>query len=813
MFERIGRMAATYPKTICLTWVLLGAALALVAPSWDTRTHDDDVRFVPERFTSVRAHLILEKAFPQDVFASRAVFVLERPDASLTDGDFLLADRIAGDLDQLRQDAPDLKLGKVEYYKEGMCGLRLTSADRRCTLISIALDTPYLALATMNGMDRIEETVRRRFDQEKETGLSLFATGSAGIGRDLTKVAGTSLDDTTVATVILVIVVLLLVYRAPLLAMIPLATIALSVWVALNLLALMTNLPGVYLVNISKIFAIVILYGAGTDYCLFLISRYREELEAGHKVPQALARSVGGVGEALAASALTVMVGLGLMATAEFAKVRYAGPAIALSLGVALLASLTLTPALLRLLGKVVFWPQRGPVPSGKLTALGRRWPSMKLGFWDWVSHKVARRPGWVWAIATAILLPLVLIGVRVKANYRATGELSPETSSLQGLAALQRHFTAGEIGPVTVLLVSDQDWTGPHGQLEIQQLSATFAHLPNVAEVRSLVQPMGVGLPDLEPALEEDTTWQGRVYAVAQPFLGDVFDFVREKARPQYVGTMPGETPGSVRHVTRIDVILKTDPFEPDSAKTLHLIEHCLKEESGRPRFLEAAMQGECFGITANMRDLAEVTDSDRQRVNTLVVGAIFLILLFLTRRIGLACYLLVTVLASYYAALGATVLAGILWTGAPLPSLDWRVHFFLFTILVAVGEDYNILLITRALEERKRFGGVEGMRRALSKTGGAITSCGLIMAGTFATLMLAGLNTMLQIGFALAFGVLIDTFLVRPFLVPAFCMLFWKDKGSEPVPVKEESNPNQTLKMQAAEIAQIVKDLKRAA
>ena len=111
------------------------------------------------------------------------------------------------------------------------------------------------------------------------------------------------------------------------------------------------------------------------------------------------------------------------------------------------------------------------------------------------------------------------------------------------------------------------------------------------------------------------------------------------------------------------------------------------------------------------------------------------------------------------------------------PIGEIDWRVPFFLFTILVAVGEDYNILLITRALEERKVFGGVEGTRRALACTGGTITSCGLIMAGTFATLMLTGLNTLVQVGFALAFGVLLDTFLVRPVLVPAFTVLLWRN------------------------------------
>ena len=145
--------------------------------------------------------------------------------------------------------------------------------------------------------------------------------------------------------------------------------------------------------------------------------------------------------------------------------------------------------------------------------------------------------------------------------------------------------------------------------------------------------------------------------------------------------------------------------------------------------------------------------------------------------RNPALAAYLLVTVLLSYFATLGATTILAHAWHGRPIGEIDWRVPFFLFTILIAVGEDYNILLITRALEERKKHGGVEGTRRALACTGGTITSCGLIMAGTFATLMLTGLNTLVHIGFALAFGVLLDTFLVRPVLVPAFTVLLWRN------------------------------------
>lgn len=777
MFGQLGRFTATYPKSICAFWILVGLCLTAVAPHWDSRTQDDDIRFIPERFTSVRAYHLLEKGFPQDVFASNVVFAVERNDTALTESDFQLVDLIVQDLERLRQDAPELKLGKVQSYQDGFLGCRLTSGDRQCTLIPVSLGTPYMALATQATVDRTAAVVARRLERSGRAGLRIYTTGAAGVGHDLLKVCGDSLEDTTLATVILVIVVLLCVYRAPLLALVPLVTIAISVWVSLKLLALMTLLPGVHLVNISKIFAIVILYGAGTDYCLFLISRYREELHAGFPISQALPRSLASVGEALAASAGTVMVGLGLMAMAEFAKVRYSGPAIALSLGVALAAALTLTPALLRLLGTAVFWPGAAPAPAHQAYP-PRLFTNVSAGLWDWVSHRVAARPVLVWSVAVIVLLPLVVIGMRVQTSYRATSELSPETESLQGLAAIQRHFTAGEIGPVTVLMASETDWSSHEGILQINHLSRGFSKLANVAEVRSLTQPLGMALVDLTPIPGTEDSWVTRFLTLVQPYVQTLRDDMHATAREHYVARIreDDESGTKLRYLTRLDIILKSDPFEPESVATLKSLQIWLKEFLPRTS-LVGDVQAECYGITVNGQDLAEVTEGDRHRVNALVLVAIFAILLLLVRNLGLAFYLLVTVLASYFAALGATVLAGILWTGQPLTSVDWRVPFFLFTILVAVGEDYNILLVCRALQERKRFGAVEGMRRALAKTGGAITSCGLIMAGTFATLMLAGLGTLMQIGFALAFGVLVDTFLVRPFLVPAFAMIYWRD------------------------------------
>jgi RND superfamily putative drug exporter len=771
MFYRLGKFAASQGWIVCGAWIALGLVLSLVAPAWDGQTQDDDVRFVPERFTSVRAYHLLKEAFPQDVFASRVVFAVEREDGELTSSDFLLVETIVKDLEQLRTDAPKLEIGKVESFQNGLIGWRMLSHDQQCTLIQVSLKTPYLANATREAVERIDEVVKKRLDATELDGLQVHTTGSAGIGRDLTKAAGDSLDHTTWATIILVIVVLLAVYRAPLLALVPLMTIAVSVWVSLKVLALMTLLPGVHLVSISKIFAIVILYGAGTDYCLFLISRYREELENGFQLKDALARSVSGVGEALAASAGTVMVGLGLMALAEFAKVRYAGPAIALSLGVALLASLTLTPALLGLLGRVVFWPGTAPAKPFRARLADLDKPQT-IGLWDKISRFVVKRPVLTWCAAALFLAPFVLLGLRVQPNYRATGELNANCPSLKGLNAIQRHFCEGEIGPVSILVTSNQDWTSPLGQRELERLSQGFSQLDGVAEVRSLARPLGFPWIEVHPQ-PGGGGFLHQLLTLLQPVLESWHDESVKEAREHYVAKI--EADGKTKYVAKIDVILKTDPFDAASAETLKMLQTWIRVDLPNYNLLGEPLTAECYGITAICQDLAEVTESDRYRVNSLVLVAILAILLILVRRVWLAAYLLVTVLASYYAALGATTLVGVFWAGEVLTSVDWRVPFFLFTILVAVGEDYNILLMSRAIEERKKHGPIEGMRRALAKTGGAITSCGLIMAGTFATLMLAGLNTLMQIGFALAFGVLVDTFIVRPLLVPACAMLLW--------------------------------------
>ncbi len=753
MFHFMGRIAAEHPWRILGIWLLLAIGLKIPAPDWQKNATDDDVSFLPAAYPSARGQRLMAEAFPKDVSASRAIVTFERADdAELQSSDLQIVDGAIAKLRKLQTDEPNPSISQIGSYREGPVGSRLIAEDKRCVLVPISLATPYLAIQTRDALNEVETLLQATVPANLQWTIS----GAAGVGRDLANAGGKSLDRTTWATVGLVVFVLLAVYRSPLLALVPLVTIGFAVWVSLQLLALLTLIPGVRLVSISQVFAIVILFGAGTDYCLFLISRYREELECGVLPNAGLPRAVRAVTGAIVGSAGTVICGLGMMGFAEFGKIRCAGPVIAIGLVVGLFAALTITPALLAIGKHTVFWPRRVKLqPAAKL----------EKTFWHRASRFVVEKPALVFCSALGVLLPLALLGTQIRPSFKPTGDLSASAQSVRGLDIIQKHYTAGETGPITVLLSSRENWATKEGRELLFRLSVGFANLPNVAEIRSLTQPLG--------KTDNGSTHADTIAGRLQERLDAI---ARQLAEEHYVAKVDGE------FITRLDVVLKDDPFEPTSIKTLDQIELWLKELLPAQSVEFPTGRSECFGVTVNARDMGNIIFRDRVVVNSLVVVGVFLILLVLVKRVWLASYLLVTVLLSYFATLGATAIFGMWLTGKPFGVIEWRVPFFLFTILVAIGEDYNILLVTRILEERKRHGLKEGVRRGLALTGGTITACGVIMAGTFGTLMLADLSTLKQVGFALAFGVMLDTLVVRPFLVPAFMLLVWK----EPDPIQ---------------------------
>ena len=187
--------------------------------------------------------------------------------------------------------------------------------------------------------------------------------------------------------------------------------------------------------------------------------------------------------------------------------------------------------------------------------------------------------------------------------------------------------------------------------------------------------------------------------------------------------------------------------------------------------------------GTTSLINDLRRVTSLDQNKMYVLVTLGVYAILVALIRKPGVCLYLIATVILGYLASLGITELVFKALHRGPEPwvGLDWKVGFFLFVILVAIGEDYNIFLMARVIEEERKHGPVEGTRRAVAHTGGIISSCGLIMAGTFGSMLTGSLSTLKELGFALGLGVLLDTFIVRPILVPAFVVLLHRGRPAE--------------------------------
>lgn len=806
MFEAIAQVVTRRwaGALVLLAWAGIAGALLRFAPPWDAVSKDDDVRFFPAGSVSVIGQELMERGFPNST-PSAAVVICERPGGPLSAEDraFVgkLADRLKGLVRKppLPDGEPDWKIRQVDDFRTPGIGERLIGGSGKdgqgqAALTVVGIDAFFQSKQARLTVNEIEEAIEKSRPDVPD-GLVLGLTGSAVVGHDTNEASNASISATTYATITLVVFILLLVYRSPVLALIPLVTITLSVIIALRGLPALSWIPGLnfQVIGVTKVFVIVVLFGAGTDYCLFLIARYREELARGQGVNTALRTSIRQVGGALVASAGTVIVGLGMLWFSTFAKIQYSGPAIALSLAIALVAALTMAPVLLRLLKGLAFWPLKPPHHHlGADPEVEGQAETPMHGVWTWIANVVTRRPGLILAASLVFVLPFAYWGTQTRTNYGQFQDLPPDAPSRTGAAVIRQYFTVGELGPINLLLrAPGLDLRSPEGRELVESLSKELASRPEVAEVRSLTRPLGK--PLAEPAGKAPTGGLGSL--IGNLARGDLSaarnQALRLGAENFYVST--GATdPNDLNHITRLTLVLKLDPF---SVEAVEALEKLRDELAARTTSAQGPLSGGDVGFsgaTAEIRDLKSVITVDERRMYILVTLGVYAILVLLLRRPGISLYLIATVVVGYLFTLGVTDLVyralhqgPDLWYG-----LDWKVSFFLFVILVAIGEDYNIFLMSRVIEEEDEHGVEEGTRRAVAHTGGIISSCGLIMAGTFAAMLTGKLLALRQLGFALCLGVLLDTFIVRPILVPCFIILLARLRarlrGEKPRPPK---------------------------
>ena len=783
MFARLATFVSRHWLIVLLAWVVIPVGIKLVAPCWDDICRDGDFAYLPARMTSARGEKLVAEAFPTLASKSQVVLMVARPNGKLRPEDFEVANRLSEKYTP--KEGGSSPVAAVWNCDEPLVGRKLISplgSNGQAVLVILQLNSELMAISNIPFVCNLYLAVdAMRKEADFPEGLELGVTGSAAIGTDMLCAADDSIRNTELVTILLVVVILLVVYRAPGLVIVPLVAIAASFVVSTDLIALVaqwSDWSGWFdfqIFKTTKIFIVVILFGAATDYCLFLIARYREELQRGLDPAAAIEEALSQTGHALTASAMTTILGLGAMLFADFGKYRSGGPTIALSLVVALVACLTIAPALLRAVGRAVFWPfgvGRDKMSRVRVFSNETVRPSLVGRFWETIAHGIITRPGLILVGSFLVLALPAYAGLSVPVTYDMLGELPPDRVSVQGARLLEKYFPIGETGPITVLAYhpgGNFDAREQRRQVslltkELNDLTYTDSRGVEgrpIVGVRSLTNPLGE-----PPGAFSPFTPAGRrkMAAVNHP-----------RTKATFLSTMPGYAGA----VTRFDLICNYDPFSHEAIRLLDHIEDRLLDLSDDPASAWHGTSFDFIGITAGIRDLEAVNTSDTFRIGLLVSIAVLGVLVFLLRRPIISCYLIFTVLFGFFVSLGITKLFFAWLFGDTFQGLDWKLPIFLFVILVAVGEDYNIYLVTRVFEEQRRRGLIEGLRVAVVRTGGIITSCGVIMAGTFGSMITGSLRGMYELGFSLALGVLLDTFIIRTILVPAFLALWARRFG----------------------------------
>ncbi|MEU5051381.1 MMPL family transporter [Streptomyces sp. NPDC021096] len=684
MFRRVGRFAVHRPWLTIAGWIIAAVALAILAPGLKSTT--DETEFLPSHYESVQVGNLQEKAFPKTEQPA-AIAVFQRTDGGkLTDADRRDVIKVAGGLEGKHRE----KIAKV------VTGPQAVSPNGEIALANIIA-------TTKNAYDeQLPKSVKQLREDAKPlldgTQLKLGVTGQAATALDSQESSGDTDAMIMSATLLLIIVLLLVIFRSPLIAILPVVIIMLVFMVAIGLIGTAAELGGLKADSSISAILIVVLFGVGTDYILFLLFRYREHLRAGQAPKQALEDAVAKVGETIASAAGAVIVAFLALLLSTMGMMRAMGPSLAIAVAVTLVAALTLVPAVFSLLGAKAFWPSKA-------------WKKQpKNRFANGVGNLVSRRPGIMAALSTVVLAVLAVGAFNFKAEFDTSSQMSQKLESVQAMKDLQRGFSAGQSDPAMVYLKSKD------------------------------------GSPLDKAALE---TFRGKLAAV------------------EGVGQASPAVSNPDGSVAQYSVVLK---YAPSADKAIELAGGPLRDSAHK-----AAPEGTkalVGGTSAVLYDIKDAVGHDYRLVFPVAGLAIMLILGLLLRSLVAPVYLMIAVALGFGATLGATV-----WLFQDVQGkngLLFMLPVIVYLFVVAIGTDYNILMVARLREEVQR--GVEpkeAIRTAVAQSAPTISAAAIILAGTFGVLMLADNSMLQQMGFAVAFGILLTAFVMAMLLVPTITSL----------------------------------------
>jgi RND superfamily putative drug exporter len=755
LFRWLGRFAVRFRFLIVLVWVLVTVVATLTLPSLLGVTDSNNLSFLPANSPSLRAAQ-LASSFQQGNLPT-AVIVASRSGGRLSEADQAAITRVeaaAGKVD-----------GVLRVVDQGVSD----DGQARKVLLILRGD----ALAGGPAPKPYVQNIRATFDQvNAPSGLQLALTGQVAALYDQSQSNQSTFNLTELLSVLFIIVLLLVIYRSLLAPFLTLLPAGLVLTLSQPVIAELHGLVGLQISPITAILLTVLLLGAGTDYGLFLVFRVREEMRGGLSSHDAIVDSVARVGETITFSAGTVIGALLCLLFATFGFYHGLGPALAIGIGLMLLAGLTLLPALLAIFGSAAFWPTN--VRPGEA----------RIGLWGRLAGQIVQRPLTVLAVGLFLFGGLALGALSYSATgFAGGGSASTSSQSSHGAAALSAHFPVAQSNPTDLIFrYAKSVWENPS---VLRVAGDSLGNSPVFASVDGPLNPNGTQLTEAQ--LSELHAALGPPQAL--PITPPANSTVSPSLYNAYRSTAQFITPDG-QTVLFYATLKAGDPTSTPAMRAMPAARSAVNAAASASGATASGVAGQA----AFDYDIATASDTDLVHIVPIVLLVIGALLAIVLRSLVAPLYLLASVGVSYLASLGLAVLVFVKIGGQP--GLNFLLPFLMFVFLLALGEDYNILVMTRIREEAHSSALGPAVQRAINATGTTVTSAGMVLAGTFLVLTVAGGSQVQQIGFGIAAGILMDTFLVRTLLIPSTAVLLgrwnWWPSRLQPTELESRSGAN---------------------
>ena len=724
----LGRFAVRYRYLVIAFWLVLAVICIKAFPSLSSVAQTDNSSFLPGSAPIKQASQL---ATPfQPATGSTAVFVAARDGALTAD-------------DQRAITNVEAAIGKLPHVT--LVRDQGVSADGSVWRALVAVDAQPSSAIGQDTVDAIRATLA---GSAAPSGLGLHLTGQLASNVDTARAAARANRITQIASNIVILLMLFITYRAVVAPFVTLLPAVLVLLLAGPVIA-QGSLHGLQVSSVTQAILTVLMLGAGTDYGLFLILRMREELRRGHDPHAAVVQAVTHVGESISFSAGTVIGALLCLVIATFGLYRGLGPSLAIGVGLMLLAALTLLPALLAILGRAVFWP--GKIVAGE----------EPRNAWGHLAGRIVERPVVTLVVGLALFGGLALGALGFASGGFNAGNVGPDGSdSARGTAALTAHFPPAIANPTTVLLqFPGSVW---NNLAIVQQAQQQLSTQPVFTSVNGLLNPNGTPVaPEQLAALYQQLGPPAALPPTPPTSAIPVATYNAYRASAQFVSP-------DGRTVQFFTTLAAGDPSSPAALQATPAIRRAITSVASAVGATNSGLTGQA----AVAYDVSAVSTNDLRHILPVVLVLIALLLGVVMRSLVAPVYLVLSVVLSYFATLGLAVLIFMVIGGAG--GLNFVLPFLMFIFLMALGEDYNILVMSRIREEAKKGTLHDAIAHALNATGTTVTSAGMILAATFGVAgILASTDQLRQLGVGIALGVLLDTFLVRTLLVPAVVVL----------------------------------------